>query len=501
MIEYQPSETGSIAFGSGQHIEELVTTFVQSLAYYVNPLFNDTHILPLTDPPSARYFDAYSSYYLPPRSTATLSFGMNPPIFYFPEGLQNLSFSTNYMVDIFGASSLPKTFLTQVTLNQLHAHTSPFIHESGNIPTLFPHMNTPSALIGRSINQMTMSQVVHTNKVTKDTMNPSHTSHIGTPYVGFHPSMGGKPSTGGKPLVAGKCLTRGKPTWLKHQQAWDKTTHVIPSIATTIGMYPGHPYPRVVNPLWAQPNPVGIPPQGTSPYQSVNPMITMQQPLTSPYMGKPKGQPQHIGGTSFQSHYMGRYTGQPPYMGGQPRKPPYMGGTYSFFISLQLGYGTTSIPMQYGYHQYQHPNRKHISLTILHILDLSHLENDPILQTPFWPAIPAKLPLEILKFDEKHMEYPNKHVMTFHLWCYSNSLMDDSIHHKRFQGTLTGATTKFYIELPCNPFVNFNSLSTAFLMHFEFPIQYETSTEHLNSIQQLYSTHISDHIHESRRRR
>jgi hypothetical protein len=85
--------------------------------------------------------------------------------------------------------------------------------------------------------------------------------------------MGGQPSAGGKPSVAGKCFTGGKPTWLKHQQAWGKATPTSPSIPTTTGLYPGHPYPGVVNPLWAQPNPVGIPLQGTFPYQSVNPMI------------------------------------------------------------------------------------------------------------------------------------------------------------------------------------------------------------------------------------
>jgi hypothetical protein len=71
----------------------------------------------------------------------------------------------------------------------------------------------------------------------------------------------------------------GKPTWLKHQKSWGKNTTISPSIYTTIDMYLGHPYPRVVNPLWAQPNLTGSPPQGTMPYQSVNLTILMQYSL------------------------------------------------------------------------------------------------------------------------------------------------------------------------------------------------------------------------------
>ena len=41
----------------------------------------------------------------------------------------------------------------------------------------------------------------------------------------------------------------------------------------------------------------------------------------------------------------------------------------------------------------------------------------------------------------------------------------------------------------------------AFLTHFQLPIRYETSTDLLTSLRQTTSTHISDHIHEWRRRR
>ena len=41
----------------------------------------------------------------------------------------------------------------------------------------------------------------------------------------------------------------------------------------------------------------------------------------------------------------------------------------------------------------------------------------------------------------------------------------------------------------------------AFLTHFQLPIRYETGTELLTSLRKSINTHISDHIHEWRRRR
>jgi hypothetical protein len=84
-------------------------------------------------------------------------------------------------------------------------------------------------------------------------------------------------------------------------------------------------------------------------------------------------------------------------------------------------------------HQY-HPqvNRQLPFLATLDLPDLSRLTNDPILHFPFWPIIPAKLPSDIPKFDGKLGEDPNNHVMTFNLWCSSNSFMDDSIQLRLF---------------------------------------------------------------------
>jgi hypothetical protein len=140
-------------------------------------------------------------------------------------------------------------------------------------------------------------------------------------------------------------------------------------------------------------------------------------------------------------------------------------------------------------------------LATLDLSDLSMILNDPILHSPYWPIIPAKLPYDIPKFDGRSGEDPNNHVMTFHLWCSSNSLMDYSIRLQLFKQTLMGLTTKWYIELPQGLFNDFNTLSMAFLMHYQLPIQYETRTKILSYFKQYSSTHISDHIHEWRRRR
>jgi hypothetical protein len=170
---------------------------------------------------------------------------------------------------------------------------------------------------------------------------------------------------------------------------------------------------------------------------------------------------------------------------------------------MQTAYGPTGIPMGLPpqSHQYPQVNRQLPFLATLDLPDLSRILNDPILHSPHWPVIPAKLPSDIPKFDGKPGEDPNNHVMTFHLWCSSNSLMDDSIRLRLFQRTLMGSAAKWYIELPRGFFNDFNTLAMDFLTHYQLPIRYETGTKILSSFKQSSATHISDHIHEWRRRR
>ena len=80
--------------------------------------------------------------------------------------------------------------------------------------------------------------------------------------------------------------------------------------------------------------------------------------------------------------------------------------------------------------------------------------------------IPHKLPLDIPKFNGNSREDLLTHVMTYHLWCSSNSLNDDSVQLHLFQRMLTGPTAKWYIELPRDYFDNFTDLATVFLTHF-----------------------------------
>jgi hypothetical protein len=96
---------------------------------------------------------------------------------------------------------------------------------------------------------------------------------------------------------------------------------------------------------------------------------------------------------------------------------------------MKTCYGPTSIPtgIPPQSHQYPHVNRQLPFLATLDLPDLYRILNDPIHPSPQWPVTPTKLPFEIPKFDGKVGEDPKNHVMTFHLWFSSNSLMDDSI--------------------------------------------------------------------------
>jgi hypothetical protein len=77
--------------------------------------------------------------------------------------------------------------------------------------------------------------------------------------------------------------------------------------------------------------------------------------------------------------------------------------------------------------------------------------------------------------------------------------MDESIHLRLFQCTLMGSEAKWYIEVQHKTFQDFNSISMAFLTHFQFLIRCETNIERLTSLHQTNSVHIFDHIHEWRR--
>lgn len=153
-------------------------------------------------------------------------------------------------------------------------------------------------------------------------------------------------------------------------------------------------------------------------------------------------------------------------------------------------YGGGSNPYNFQQNWNSVPPPKIPFLATLNLPDLSKLINDPIRHSSTWPPIPTKIPSDIPKFKGKVNEDPNTHIMTFHLWCSSNSLMEDSIRLRIFQRTLMGAAAKWYIELPTASFVDFGNLRNAFLHHFQFPIRYNSGTKLLNSFQQGDATHI-----------
>jgi hypothetical protein len=133
-------------------------------------------------------------------------------------------------------------------------------------------------------------------------------------------------------------------------------------------------------------------------------------------------------------------------------------------------------------------------LAMLNLPHLSKLMNDPMSHDPTWPLVPTKLPSDILKFEGKNGEYPGDHVTTFHLWCSSNSLNDDSIRLRLFQHTLIGVAAKWYIEIPRGAYGTFSQLVMVFLNHFQLPIHYDAGLELLSTLHQYTTTHISYHI-------
>ena len=66
-------------------------------------------------------------------------------------------------------------------------------------------------------------------------------------------------------------------------------------------------------------------------------------------------------------------------------------------------------------------------LATLDISNLYKLTNDPIYHNLLWPPILHKIPTDIPKFEGKQGEDPDMHITTYHLWCISNSMVDDNI--------------------------------------------------------------------------
>ena len=98
---------------------------------------------------------------------------------------------------------------------------------------------------------------------------------------------------------------------------------------------------------------------------------------------------------------------------------------------------------------------KLLFLATLEFPDLSKLINDPIQHHFTWPSIPTKILTAIPKSNGKTRDDPTNHITTYHMWCVSNSFLDDSLKLRLFPCTLTGHTAKWFIELPIASFYGF----------------------------------------------
>jgi hypothetical protein len=108
--------------------------------------------------------------------------------------------------------------------------------------------------------------------------------------------------------------------------------------------------------------------------------------------------PQNPSGYPPLTH-VSRTPSNPVYPG---QHQPYTRGPNGYNYPPNPVYGPTGVPMTHQY--YLQVNQQLPFLVTLDLPDLSRLTNDPIFHSPVWPAIPAKLPADIPKFDGKSME-------------------------------------------------------------------------------------------------
>jgi hypothetical protein len=170
----------------------------------------------------------------------------------------------------------------------------------------------------------------------------------------------------------------------------------------------------------------GMPIWGNSFHNQWNPdQTTMPIPM-GPAWDNSSQSPSNIMHAQQSMSYLGNQPMMSPYM-----QNPYAGQGHGFYQNLgqqpkfswQPGAIQTLGPFFPGYHQ----KPKLPFLADLHLAYLTRLLNDPICHDPRWPPIATKLPSDIPKFKAKPNEDPGDHVTTFHLWCSSNSLKDDSV--------------------------------------------------------------------------
>jgi len=195
--------------------------------------------------------------------------------------------------------------------------------------------------------------------------------------------------------------------------------------------------------------------------------------------------------------------GNPYQMGGYQSMPPPYPGSSSYPPNQYMGgpYGPFSLNTMSPFNQNSFVNTPLTFLATLESPDLSKLTRNPIMHHPTFLLVLVKILTDILKFEGKMGDDPTSHINTYHLWCVSNSMLDDSIKLCLFPCTFINNETKWFIELPISSFRDFGIFTMAFLTHFQLPIRYEIGIDLLTSLLQKTSMHISDHIHEWCRQR
>ena len=108
---------------------------------------------------------------------------------------------------------------------------------------------------------------------------------------------------------------------------------------------------------------------------------------------------------------------------------PNPSGANVFHYSTNLNFTMQTNPASWG----AFSQSKLSFFTTLNLPDFTNLTNDLVQHLPGWPPMPTKLPSYIPKFKVKAREDPTNNVMMYHLWCYSNSIMDNSIRLRLFQ--------------------------------------------------------------------
>jgi hypothetical protein len=356
-----------------------------------------------------------------------------------------------------------------------HAPFNAFPYAGGHLPPSSPSLGGP--------HQQTTGQPTHTSSLGAASQGqPAQTLPVGPSPLSWNGAVGNNTLTpsafppGGTPIFGQSNPAQGTIPALGANipGPWNSGQGSNP--ATGMPFW-GNAFHNQWNPgQAAMPLPTG--PAWNNPSQS--PQNTMNAPNPMSFMGnQPMMSPQ------MQNPFAGQGQGFYPNPGQQPN------------FSWQPGASQTPGPFYPGYQQ----QPKLPFLATLHLPDLTRLLNDPICHDPRWPPMPTKLPSDIPKFEAKPNEDPGDHVTTFHLWCSSNSLKDDSVQLRLFQRTLIGSAAKWYIELDRSRYSFFGELAMAFLNHFQLPVRYDAGTELLANFEQTSADHISDHIREWRRRK